>query len=135
MMQPIPRERTRTVLFARSRRVRRRGDVRVDKPFMSRVFRSVAVPIRGVGGRAVCRAFLAAGTLRKLPHLGRKPALRYGWDVRKDAPRRGRADIVENPENKLTTAEMILEILCCDDRAALAFVDGDGGTVGATFKA
>ena len=134
LMEPIPQERTRPVLFARSRRVRRRGDVRVDKPFMSGVSRSVAIPIRGVGGRAVCRAFFAAGALRKLPHLGRKAALRYGWDVRKDASRRGRADIVENPENKLTTAEMILQILCRDDCVALAFVDRDGGTVGATLE-
>ena len=134
-MEPIPRERTRTVLFAGSGRVGRRGDVRVDKPFMSRVGRSVAIPIRGVGGGTVCRAFLLAGSLRKLPYLGRKAALRYGRDVREDASRRGRADIVENPENKLTTAEMILQILCRDDRVALAFVDRDGGTVGTTFKA
>jgi len=122
-------------LIAGAGRVRRRRDICVDKPFMGRVAGSVAIPIRGVGGGAVCRAFFAAGCLRKLPNIGRKATLRYRWDVRKDATWRRRADIVEYPENKLPTAEMLLEVLCCDDRVALAFVDRDGRTVRPAVKA
>jgi len=112
-----------------------RRHVRVNKPFVSGVAGSVAIPIGGIGGRAISRAFFAARRLRVLPNVGGRATLGNGWDVRENAARRRRADIVENPENKLAAAEMILQVPDGSDRVALALVDRDGRTVGAGVEA
>ena len=56
------------------------------------------------------------------------------WSRREDAARRGRTDVIEDPESQFAIAKMFQKILDCGDTVAAGFANGHARTVSAAAK-
>ena len=110
------------------------GGIKIEKPGMGGVTRSVTIAIGEIGGGATTCVLLAAGRLCKLPDRGIRNSA-GGWKRRilwDGAPRRGRAGVVEDPVEDAALADVVADVVGSKDGDAASFVDGHARAIDAT---
>lgn len=107
------------------RGIRGVGGIKIEKPGMGSVTRSVAIPVEI--GRGTTRGELfAVRRLRELPNSGVWDAAGRGERriLRASASGRGRADVVVDPVCEVALTNVLTDVVGRDDRDAPAFIDG-----------
>src|SRR5438477_12108011 len=110
------------------------GGIKIEKPGMGGVTRSVTIAIGEIGGGATTCVLLAAGRLCKLPDRGIRNSA-GGWKRRilwGGAPGRGRAGVVEDRVDEVATADVVADVVGSKDGDAASFVDGHARAIDAS---
>lgn len=97
----------------------------------------VTIAIVGVFYGAARRVLLAARRLRELPDLGIRNAAGGRWPrtLRRFAAAGRRTSVVVNPEGKIRSKRIIVNVGGGGDGRAVAFVDRHAGAISAGLKA
>jgi len=116
------------------RGIRGVGGIKIEKPGMGGVTRSVAIPIGEIGRGTTRGELFAARRLRELPHSGVRDAA-GGWErriLRDSASGRGRTGVVVDPVSEVALTDVVPDVVGCDDRDPPAFIDEHTRTIDAS---
>ena len=107
-----------------SRGIRRSRHVRVQKPFVRRISRRIAISIGRITCRTLPRKFLRRGDCAYCQTAAEATPLCEGNGALrgKTASRRRRASIVVNPKNNFARPRVILDVLRCRDAHSVSFI-------------